>query len=107
MNKTITAIVCAALISLTVAPASAGSLGFTVSPAKGSFAAQSQIVKVKSGKGRGVATGVAIGLGILGIVAAASRASAEADEYARQCRRWRHQCNEGWERACYKYDDRC
>ncbi len=106
MKTSITAIVCAAMISLAVAPAHANGLGFTVSPVKSGFSAQSQIVKVKSKKGRGVVAGVAIGLGILGIVAAASRASA-AEEHARQCRRWLARCEDGSERSCWKFDNRC
>jgi hypothetical protein len=68
-------------------------------------------------RGRRIATGVAIGLGILGVIAA-SRAARAHDyrahdyddrewRYERRCRRLRQRCLEGSDRACFKFDNHC
>lgn len=54
-------------------------------------------------RGRGAAVGAGIALGVLGAIAA-SEAHAS---HRRRCRRWRRQCYNGSDRACWKYDDRC
>jgi len=57
-------------------------------------------------RGRGVAIGAGVALGVLGAIAA-SEAHARNRRYERRCRRWRRQCYNGSDRACWRYDNRC
>jgi hypothetical protein len=43
---------------------------------------------------------------VLGAIAA-SEAYARERRHERRCRRWRRQCYNGSDRACWKFDDRC
>ncbi|MEL6872530.1 MAG: hypothetical protein AAFO62_07010 [Pseudomonadota bacterium] len=57
--------------------------------------------------------GAAIALGVLGVVGAIAAAKASEREYRRnrryrrRCRRWLRQCEDGYDRACYRFEDRC
>jgi len=115
MKSTFAAITTASLIAFAHAPAHAGMGGLAAVPIT---KAQTSGLVHKTGRGgRRLATGFAIGLGILGIMAA-SRAHAgryDADvydyEYERRfnhrCRRWRRRCINGNDRACLKHEDLC
>lgn len=57
-------------------------------------------------RGRGAAIGAGIAIGVLGAIAA-SEAHAAERRHRRRCNRWRRQCYNGSDRACWKYEDRC
>lgn len=64
-------------------------------------------------RGRGLAIGAGVVLGATALAIAGSRNRAYAgdryyeDDGDRQCRRWRHRCNDGSDWACSKYDRNC
>ncbi len=60
--------------------------------------------------GRNVGVGVLAGAAALAIIAGSSRRAHAEDRYdddERQCRRWRHRCEDGSGWACRKYDRNC
>lgn len=57
-------------------------------------------------RGRGVAIGAGVALGVLGAIAA-SEAYARDRRYESRCHRWRRQCYNGSDRACWRFENRC
>ena len=116
MKLVFATIASAAIISIAPLSAEAGMSGFGVKG--GAINAQNDLVQNVRGRrhrGRGVGTGVAIGLGVLGAIAAGSAAAERRDydddddryEHRRRCRRWFRHCEDGSERACWRYENRC
>lgn len=61
-------------------------------------------------RGRGAAIAAGVALGVLGAAALSSRAHADVEhdeEWRYRCNRWADQCEDGYRRACYRYENRC
>lgn len=58
-------------------------------------------------RGRRIGKGVAIGIGILGIAAAIAAAERAKARENNRCRRWADDCDDGYLRACRRYDRNC
>ena len=106
----------AAIAMVAFMPAASSQAGGIVSP--GTFspkavAGDNLVEKVGRRHRRRLAVGAGIvTLGILGAIAA-DRAYGRPHYYDRyqdrrwQCRRWRRSCNNGNDRACWRFDTRC
>ncbi len=112
MRILILAIVAASLTAVSKTPVHATMAGPAV--VGKSVLADNAIVHKTGRRGRRLATGIAIGLGILGIIAASKARARHYDDYevydrrmARRCRRWHRRCLNGNDRACFKHEDRC
>ena len=116
MNKSISAVVAAAVLIVTSSTAFASDYGRPVKPIGNS--------SHSSGKGVGkFAVGLAIGAGLVGAAIAANRAQAGQHHYhggggggyrpagyggdGGMCRVWRADCRSGIESGCLKYERRC
>ena len=96
------------LTATTALPAQAKMAG--MSSAASNISTSNQFIHKAGRRGRHIAAGVVIGLGVLGAIAA-SNAHAQGHYYEtrfeRRCRRWHRRCVHGSDRACYKFDTRC
>ena len=115
MKILIAAVAVGGLLASANAPVYAGPASTGLNPATAQQFGQDGLVQKTGRRGRRLATGLAIGLGVLGVIAA-SRARAhghidyevEIDDHEyRHIRRWRRRCVDGFDRACFKFEDRC
>ncbi len=115
MKKFLAIAAAASLVALAHTPAQAGAVSpLAAKSAAPATSSDAGLVHNVRGRGRGFATGLVIGLGVVGAIAA-SRAHAhryheerhERWEHERRCRRWYHSCNAGSDRACWRFETRC
>ena len=108
MKKIIASAAIITIAAFSAAPASAQMSGFKNISAT---TASSTIIHKTGRRGR-VAAGIALGLIGAAVISSHARASYyDRDDrefrHERRCRRWRHWCRNGEDRACWKYDNRC
>ncbi len=111
MRLFIAAIAAAGMLAINTGSATAGMSGLAGNSAMAAYQ-DDLVIKTGRRRGRRLATGIAIGLGILGIIAASRAARAgHYDDYewrhVRRCERWRRRCLNGNDRACFRFDNRC
>ena len=110
MKKFFAIAILAAATALSAAPANA-QMSALKSLDNAVVASDSAIVHKTGRRGR-FAAGLAIG--IIGAAVATHHYNNHRPYYSsrwsrheRRCRRWRRSCHRGYDRACWKYDNRC
>lgn len=98
MKKFVTALATASILVASMGSAQAGMSGLGAASA----APSSENLVQQIGISR--RTGAAIVIGALIVGSAMSHASRK---HERRCRRWFNRCEDGNERACWRYDTRC
>lgn len=110
MKKFIAIALLAATTALSAAPANA-QMSALKSLDNATAASGSAIVHKTGRRGR-FAAGLAIGIIGAAVATHAYRHhrphySSRWQRHERRCRRWRRSCYRGYDRACWKYDNRC
>lgn len=121
-------VVALAAMMFSVGAAGAAEVRMPAAPKAGALAGSFSLPQVETAKKadkivvagrrfRRRARGAAIALGVLGVVGAIAAAKASEREYRRDrryhrrirrsCRRWLRDCEDGYDRACWKFENRC
>lgn len=114
MKTTIQAFSAAAILAIAIAgtagSAQAGMSGLAKLDASKNAHSSTIVHQTKGKRGgnlvKGLAAGVAIGvIGAAAVGGGLGRITESPHE--RRCRRWLNRCEMGYENACWKFDDRC
>ncbi|MFY0613081.1 MAG: hypothetical protein JXQ99_16240 [Hyphomicrobiaceae bacterium] len=113
MKKFFAIAILAAATALSAAPANA-QMSALKSLDNAAVASDSAIVHKTGRRGRRGRFAAGLALGIVGAAIATHHYgyhrpyySSRWSRHERRCRRWRRSCYRGYDRACWKYDNRC